>query len=131
MYILAKKTLLIFTTFISITSLAQENLSGNVIDQDSGQTIPGASVIIKGTSKGTITDFDGNFILSNVSLGDVLEFSYLGYKTKEITIEDYDNLSIILSLSSEALGEVIVTGYGSQRKRNILQVQFQCLVAIK
>ena len=119
MYNLAKNTIVVLTALFSVISMAQEVLSGNVIDQDSGQTIPGASVIIKGTSKGTVTDFDGNFILSNVNLGDVLEFSYLGYETKEITIENYDNLSINLSFGSESLEEVIVTGYGSQRKKDI------------
>ncbi len=82
---------------------------GNVVD-DTGLPLPGANIIIKGTTKGTQTDFDGNYQIEAKS-GDVLAFSYVGFDTKEITVSNIDNtLDINLDSSGELLGEMIVGG---------------------
>lgn len=73
---------------VAETEVVQQNntCNGNVKD-DTGETIIGASVVVKGTTNGTITDFDGNFSLSNLNKGDVIEVSYIGYKTLTVTWE--------------------------------------------
>ena len=81
-----KKTnlLLLFCVLFSMSLFSQNSLDGQVTDVDSSEVIAGVNVIVKGTSTGTATDFDGNFNI-NVSQGDVLVFSYVGYSTLEIT----------------------------------------------
>ena len=74
--------------FFSFSLYAQKlNVTGNVKDA-TGETIIGASVLVKGTTNGTITDFDGNFSLSDVDQGSVIEVSYIGYTTQSITVKD-------------------------------------------
>ena len=90
--------------------------SGVVTDKASGEPIIGASVLEKGTTNGTITDFDGNFTLE-VAEGATLEISYVGYATQ--TIAAGDNLNVLLAEDSEILEEVIVTGYTAQRKADL------------
>lgn len=96
----------------------QLNVTGNVKDA-SGETIIGASVLVKGTTNGTITDFDGNFSLSGVVQGSVIEVSYIGYTTQSITVKDASPLKIILKEDTETLEEVVVVGYGVQKKANL------------
>ena len=97
----------------------KSTLNGSVSDSAADVPLPGVGVIIKGTQIGTTTDFDGNFSLAGVSNGDIIIFSYLGFLSKEITIQNSYNLSVFLEIDAEALEEVIVTGYGSQKSSNI------------
>ena len=90
--------------------------SGVVIDQATGEPIIGASVLERGTTNGTITDFDGNFTLE-VAEGATLEISYVGYATQSVAAGD--NLNVLLAEDSEILEEVIVTGYTTQRKADL------------
>ena len=84
--------------------------TGTVKDA-TGEAIIGASVIIKGTTTGTITDFDGNFSLPNVQRGNVIQISFVGYETKEV-IWNGSPLNITLKDDTQALEEVVVVGYG-------------------
>ncbi len=96
--------------------LAQEmTITGKVIDADNGEPIPGATVVIKGTTTGTITDFDGNFSVK-AQKGNELAFSFVGYKTVTVVIDQQKKLNI--SLRSETIGvdEVVVIGYGTVKK---------------
>lgn len=103
----------------TLNALAQQfNVTGNVKDA-LGESIIGASILVKGTTNGTITDFDGNFSLSNVNKGSVLEISYIGYVSQSISITDEKPLQIILKEDSETLEEVVVVGYGVQKKANL------------
>lgn len=116
-----KKTLTLITLlFSSIVIIAQENypLEGKVVSTVDQMGIPGANVIIKGTSIGTSTDFDGNFQIE-VKSGDILEFSYIGYVTQNITITNQTTLAISLTEDSRALDEVVVVGYGTQKKSHL------------
>ena len=97
----------------------KSTLNGSVSDSAADVPLPGVGVVIKGTQIGTTTDFDGNFSLAGVSNGDIIIFSYLGFLSKEITIQNSYNLSVFLEIDAEALEEVIVTGYGSQKSSNI------------
>ncbi|TXG36991.1 SusC/RagA family TonB-linked outer membrane protein [Seonamhaeicola maritimus] len=115
-----RHTFLKILTLLFAASLSAQNIevSGNVQD-NTGFPIPGVNVIVKNTSKGTVTDFDGNFILSNVEVGSILSFSYLGYLTKDVTISDNSKLTVQLEEDIAKLDEVVVIGYGTQTKKEI------------
>lgn len=99
----------------SPTSAQQSNRVTGVVTDEYGDPIIGANVIEKGTTNGIITDLDGKFTI-NVNPEAVLQFSYIGYMTREITVKDQSVLSIKLSEDTQALNEVVVVGYGVQRK---------------
>lgn len=98
------------------TVLQSSTIRGTVVDSN-GIPVIGASVLVKGTSNGTITDIDGNFILQNAS--GTLQVSYIGYKTQEIVIKGQKNLEIVLKEDTEVLDEVVVVGYGVQKKATL------------
>ena len=102
--------LLLSTTF---TMFAQQTVKGVVKEKTTGDTLPGVSVNLKGTTNGSETDFDGKFQIPNVKSGDVLVFRYLGYSEKEVTIGETLDLLVELIQSSEQLDEIIVVGYGT------------------
>lgn len=111
------KTRLLTLGFILCMSigLAQNSVSGNVADEETKQPIPGVTILIKDTTKGTTTDFDGNFSIE-ASPADILVVSYLGYLTQEIKINDKLTFSILLKEDTSELDEVIVVGYGTKSK---------------
>jgi TonB-linked SusC/RagA family outer membrane protein len=108
--------LFIFCSF----GLAAQTLDvkGVVKDTNSGETLPGVSVVIKGTTIGTETDFDGLFMLSNVKKGSILVFNYLGMKPKEVVVKSAE-INVFLEESAEALDEIVVVGYGTQKKKEV------------
>ena len=97
----------------SFTMFAQQTVKGVVKEKSSGELLPGVSIVIKGTVRGTETDFDGNFTIERVKSGDVLVFRYLGFATKEVVIGSNFNLSVELDQSAEQLDEIVVVGYGT------------------
>lgn len=97
----------------SFTVFAQQTVKGVVKEKTTGEGLPGVTVVVKGTNNGTSTDFDGNFTLNNVKTGDVLVFTFLGFKTKEVTLSTSFNLTIELEEGTERLDEIVVVGYGS------------------
>jgi len=99
--------------------LKQEQVSGKVIDADTKQLLPGVSVIIKSTNQGTSTDEDGVFTLSGVTASDVLTFSSLGYASQDITVGTQKTINVSLELTSGMLDEMVVVGYGQQKRRNL------------
>ncbi|WP_316836036.1 TonB-dependent receptor [Pedobacter nutrimenti] len=94
-----------------------KDVVGRIVDEN-GIPVPGASVKVKNSSKGTVTDIDGKFQLTLVK-GDVLLISYVGFETKEITYTEESSLNITLKQVNNALGEVVVIGYGTQKKVNL------------
>ncbi len=101
---------------IPMFAYAQQKITGNVSDT-TGEPVIGASVVVKGTTNGTITDFDGNFTL-NAPPKSILEISCVGYQTQTVTVGD-GPLRIILKEDTEQLDEVVVVGYGTVRKRDL------------
>lgn len=89
-----------------------------------GEPLIGVSVLVKGTSNGTVTDLDGRFSL-NVSVGDILEFSYVGYAAQSVTVKNATPLDIVLSEDAQALDEVVVTALGIKRKAKALTYNVQ------
>ena len=106
-------------TVISIGMYAQgKTVSGTVVDK-TGETVIGASVVVKGTTNGTITDFDGKFTLSNVPNDGTIEISFVGYKTQEISVAGKSTVQVVLEEDTEVLDEVVVVGYGVQKKSDV------------
>ena len=95
----------------------QKSVKGTVTDA-TGPVI-GTSIIVKGTTNGTVTDFDGNFELPEVNKGDVIQISYIGYQTQEIKYTGQPSLQVKLVEDSQNLEEVVVVGYGVQKKVNM------------
>ncbi|MBD0852192.1 SusC/RagA family TonB-linked outer membrane protein [Maribacter arenosus] len=107
---------LILFLSVSLISYGQEQtITGTVVSAADNVPLPGASIIIKGTTTGTQTDFDGNYTI-NANNGDVLVFSYLGYNSEEVTVSNETTLNIALAENAAMLDEVVVTGYGSQTR---------------
>jgi TonB-linked SusC/RagA family outer membrane protein len=104
--------------FVSSIMLAQQDISGTVLEQDTGGGLPGVTIVISGTNKGTTTDFDGNFTIS-ANKGDLLIVSYIGFDTQQITIGDETSISIQLAEGQNKLNEIVVTGYGTQIKKEV------------
>lgn len=114
------KILFVLTCLMSLGLFAQNvNIEGSVTDATTGQPLPGVNVIIKGTAQGTYTDFDGNFVLMDVPVNSVLTVSYLGFRTKEVTVLNANRLDIVLEEDAESLNEIVVIGYGTQTKKEV------------
>ena len=110
--------LLLTLLSFSLTALAQQKVTGKVKDS-SGEPVIGASVVVKGNNTmGTITDFDGNFML-DVPAKSVLVISYIGYVTQEVPTAGKNSLEIVLKDDTKTLDEVVVIGYGTQRKGDV------------
>lgn len=113
------RNLFLLFSFLSISfAYGQEmTVKGIVTDASDGSSLPGVTVVIKGTTVGVATDIDGNFSL-NVKPGDVLVFSYVGYDPQEITITDQKDLYVGLQTAVKFLNELVVIGYGTVKKQD-------------
>lgn len=112
--------LLLTLLSVSLGLQAQDRqVTGKVVGSSDGQGIPGANVIVKGTQTGTSTDGSGNFRISVKNAGSVLIISSIGYTRKEIAVGNQSTISVSLDEEISSLSEVVVTGYGSQSKRDI------------
>ncbi|MEB8347175.1 TonB-dependent receptor [Flavobacteriaceae bacterium KMM 6898] len=112
--------LLIAFLMFQATTHAQNNISikGSVEDVD-GVPLPGASIVVKGSQRGTQTDFDGNFVLDNVSPQATLLISYIGFISREMAVAGNTSLRIILEADAQALDEVVLIGYGSMKSKDL------------
>lgn len=103
----------------SVLSVMQgKTIKGQILDE-TGESMIGVSVLVKGTTIGTVTDFDGNYTLEVPSGKNILEISYIGYKTQEITIGNNSLINIKMEPDTQALDEVVVIGYGTVKKRDL------------
>ncbi|WP_187264421.1 SusC/RagA family TonB-linked outer membrane protein [Pontibacter beigongshangensis] len=117
-----KQLFLLFACFMSLQSFVskaqQQTIGGRVVDGTSNEPLPGVNIGVKGTSRGTATDIDGNFSLQ-AAAGDVLIVSYLGYLSKEVPVGNQTNLTITLAEDRVTLDQVVVTGYQTERKKDL------------
>ncbi|WP_193362585.1 SusC/RagA family TonB-linked outer membrane protein [Galbibacter marinus] len=110
--------MLLICSLVTSSAFAQSNqISGTVLDE-LGTPLPGATVLIKGTSTGTQTDFDGNFTIQ-ASSADVLVISYVSYKAQEVVVGSQTSIQVSLELDTAMLDEVVVTGYGKQSRAKL------------
>jgi iron complex outermembrane receptor protein len=91
----------------------QQTITGKVTEATGNTALPGVGVIIKGTARGSATDFDGNYTIDNVKTGDVLVFSFVGFNSKEITVGNNTTINVALTESTETLDEIVLIGYGT------------------
>jgi len=110
---------LLLTLLVCLSSIAwaQKEIEGIVID-DQNIPLSGANILVKGTSNGVSADFDGNFKIE-AKIGDVLVITYLGMKTKEVRIENYNLLNITLETDAAQLDDIVIVGYGSQKRKDV------------
>lgn len=117
-----KKVLLGFAlSLLTIVSvLAQsKTITGRVTSAEEPEGVPGASVVVKGTTQGTITNLDGSYSISVPQDATVLVFSFVGYLTKEMPIGSSNVINVVMDTDVKVLNEVVVTGYGTQERREI------------
>jgi iron complex outermembrane receptor protein len=110
------KGLMVFLTMLCTSLTYSQDVSGTV--SDASGPLPGASVLVKGTTKGAQTDFDGKFTIKNVGSNAVLVFSYIGLKSQEVNVAGRSNIKVTLKEDSAELKEVVVIGYGSVKKKD-------------
>ncbi|MFQ3172948.1 MAG: TonB-linked SusC/RagA family outer membrane protein [Polaribacter sp.] len=115
---IVKRILLFSLILVSNFVIAQENVISGVVTYSDGTLLPGVNILIEGASVGTQTDFDGKFSIK-ANKGEILVFSYLGMKTKKITIDAKTTINIQLEEDAASLDEIVVIGYGSQRKSDL------------
>ncbi|HLR31213.1 MAG TPA: carboxypeptidase-like regulatory domain-containing protein, partial [Fodinibius sp.] len=96
-----------------------QNVSGTVTDAQSGETLPGVNVMVKGTTTGTSTGSDGNYEFNVSSLQDTLVFSFIGYQTQEAAINERTEINVNLTPQAISGEEMVVVGYGTQSTRQL------------
>ena len=111
------KRLLLFGAFICFSAVSAQTVTGTVTD--SSGPLPGASIVVKGSTNGTQTDFDGNYSLDNVDDSATLQVSYIGYATQEVAVNGQSTVNVTLAEDASQLEEVVVVGYGTQKRANV------------
>lgn len=107
---------LVLFLFCGIAAYAQNTIRGTVLDSESSTGLPGVNVVVKGTTTGTVTDVDGNYSLNVPTDAETLVFSSVGYTTQEIEINGRNTIDVTMAPDIQALSEVVVVGYGTQKK---------------
>lgn len=107
-----------FLQTMAFSTYAQKTVSGKVSD-DAGEPIPGVTVIVKGTTNGSVTDMDGIYTVGNIPEDGILQFSFVGMKTQEIVVGTQTTINITLVADALGLEEVVIVGYGTQKKGNL------------
>ncbi len=108
-----------FTFCVSIVYAQEKKVSGKVIDGSTSEALPGVNIVVKGTSTGTISDIEGNYTISVPEESNILRFSYVGYLSQEIEINDQTTIDVSLSVDMAQLEEVVVVGYGTMKKSDL------------
>lgn len=112
-------TYLIFTLLPIVTLAQSRTVSGTITAQSDGQPLPGVSIVVKGTSKGTVTDVDGKFSLDLEASENTLVLSYIGHVTQEIAVGQQTEITAVMVEDATELDEVVVIGYGTVRKSDL------------
>ncbi|MCX2681754.1 TonB-dependent receptor [Galbibacter sp. EGI 63066] len=110
---------LMFSASLNFLYAQDIQVSGTVTSAEDGFPMPGASVLVKGTSTGTTTDFDGNYTLQNVPSDAILVFSFVGFAPQEVAVNNQTNINVSLEADSQQLDEIVVVGYTSERKVDV------------
>ncbi len=119
-YTKPKIILLFWFTFSSIITFAQDRtVTGNVIDGDSNEPLPGVNIIIKGSGQGTVTDINGNYSITVPDNETVLVYRFVGFNAEEETVGNRSTIDVTLLPDIESLQEVVVIGYGTVKKRDL------------
>lgn len=114
-----KKVLFLCFMLISLGMYAQDITVTGTVTSEGGEPLPGVNIIQKGTSNGVVADFDGNYEIKLVSGSQTLVFSYLGFSSKEVSVAESTTLNVVMTEDAQNLDEVVVVGYGSQKRSDI------------
>lgn len=113
--------ILIFLVLLSTSyGFSQTTTVNGTVSDEEGEPLPGVNVLVQGSSNGVVTNFDGEYTITNTSNETVLVFSYIGFTTKEVVVGSQTEINVSLQENTEALEEVVVVGYGTQRKSNVV-----------
>ncbi|MDR2910633.1 MAG: carboxypeptidase-like regulatory domain-containing protein, partial [Bacteroidales bacterium] len=104
--------------FCAFQLSAQINITGTVVD-NTGSPVPGANVIVQGTATGVVTDGDGKYVITVADANTVLVFSFIGYASQEMVVGAQRNISVTMVEETQLIDEVVVVGYGVQKKVNM------------
>lgn len=104
--------------FLFLNASAQQRITGKVTDATSGETLIGVSVLVKGTSTGTVTDVNGTFSI-NAATNATLTFTYIGFTTQDVAVGNQTTINVKLTVAATQLAQVVVIGYGTQRRRDV------------
>ncbi|GHA47139.1 SusC/RagA family TonB-linked outer membrane protein [Salinimicrobium marinum] len=105
-------------SLISFTAFAQTTTVSGTVSDETGP-LPGVSIVLKGTNNGVVTDFDGNYVIDNVPPDGILVFSYVGFKTREIPVDNRSEINMDLETDVSSLDEVVVVGYGTMKRSDV------------
>ncbi|GAA3569148.1 TonB-dependent receptor [Snuella lapsa] len=105
--------------YVNLGFSQNQKITGTVTSASDGMPLTGVNVVVKGTQTGAVTDFDGNFTINNVTPNSTLTFSYVGFKTLEIAVNNKTSLSITMEEDTSQLEEIVIVGYGTQKKENL------------
>ena len=117
-FIYIYKVMLLLMTLLPLQAFAQNKVSGTVVDEATGDPVIGATVKIKGTGTGVVTDYDGNFSI-DASVGQTLEISYIGYTTQTMKVTKGGQYDIRLSEDTHTLEQMVVVGYGTMKRSDL------------
>lgn len=117
--LIKKATVTLLMSTLCLIAFAQEHQISGTVKDIAGDPLIGVNVLIKGTTNGTVTDLDGNFLVSGVKFSDVIVISYVGFMTQEIKVDNQTKINVILKDDSKALDEVVVIGYGTAKRKDI------------
>ena len=108
--------LCLFFVFVTVGAWAQQRTVTGTVTNQRGQPLPGVTVVLKGTTDGTVTDVDGNYSLAGIPPDATLEFSFVGMSTQNVDVGTQTNVDVKMSEDAIGLDEVVVVGYGTQKK---------------
>ena len=114
-----RKAFFICLMIFSLGANAQGKIINGTVTAANGDPIPGANIIQKGTANGVVSDFDGNYSIQLREGSDILVFSFIGFKTSEVKVDNKSTINVVLEEDSQQLDEVIIVGYGSQKKSDV------------
>jgi TonB-linked SusC/RagA family outer membrane protein len=117
-YTITDRKIILAPSFLTEDAQQQRTVSGKVTDSD-GQPLPGVTVVVKGTTTGTVTNTDGNFSLTIPNDAETLQFSFIGMRTQEVSIDDRTSFTVVMEIETIGLEEVVAIGYGTQKKVNL------------
>lgn len=117
-YTVTDRKIILAPSFLSVNEQQQKSVSGTVTE-DTGQPLPGVTVVVKGTTQGTVTNADGNYSLPNIPEDATLVFSFVGMRTQEVVVGSQTSINVTLEEETIGLEEVVAVGYGIQRKKDI------------
>lgn len=118
-YTITDRKIILAPSFLSENDQQQKSVSGTVTD-DTGQPLPGVTIVVKGTTQGTVTNADGEYSLANTPENTTLQFSFVGMRTQEVVVGSQTTINISMVEDAIGIGEVVAIGYGTQRKENVI-----------